>query len=62
MEYVAVLARLFASCTVRPVLEPGEDVDGARRRILGLIEDSCQGLLIHVREPEKAALVWERRS
>ncbi|KAI9690926.1 MAG: hypothetical protein M1822_008546 [Bathelium mastoideum] len=61
-EFVAIIARILRSYIVSPLHEGNEDEDSANKRILGLIDDSCQGLLIHIREPEKAALMVERRT
>ena len=62
VEFTAVIARLFRTQAVTPLMEREENLEAANRRLLGLIEDSCQGLLIRVREPERAALVWKKRA
>ena len=61
VEFVAVMAGLFREARVKPVLEPGEDDEMARRRIALLVErESGMVLLLQILRPEKARLVWER--
>ena len=56
------MAGLFREARVKPVLEPGEHEEMARRRIALLVErESGMVLLLQILRPEKAGLVWERR-
>ena len=61
VEVVAVLACLFRDHRVRIALEPGEDFAKARRRVLGVLEDCEQGLLLRMRRADGVRLVWDRR-
>ncbi|CAD6574401.1 MAG: hypothetical protein ASARMPRED_006689 [Alectoria sarmentosa] len=62
VEFVAVMAGLFREARVKPVLDPGENDEMARRRIALLVErESGMVLLLQILRPEKARLVWERR-
>lgn len=62
VEFVAVVASLFRDWRVGPVLAEGETPEGARRRVLGQIEDdSAPVLLLQMLHPERCPLVWSRR-
>ncbi|KIY02714.1 uncharacterized protein Z520_01179 [Fonsecaea multimorphosa CBS 102226] len=58
VEFVAVLASLFRSHRVEPVLEAGEDMWDARRRIERVVQDSHVDLTVTIRHPERIKLRW----
>jgi hypothetical protein len=56
------MAGLFRDWRVEPVLENGEDLAAARKRIIRLVEeDTGQVLLLQMLHPERAPLVWKKR-
>ena len=62
VEFVATMAGLFRDWRVEPVLENGEDLAAARKRIIRLVEeDTGQVLLLQMLHPERAPLVWKKR-
>ncbi|KAK1831007.1 putative cytochrome P450 [Podospora conica] len=62
VEFVATLAVLLKEWWIDPVVQEGEDLDGARARVLKLIEtDSGAILLLQMLHPERAPLVLKRR-
>lgn len=63
VEFVATMAALFRDgWRVDPVMQPGESLDAARKRVLDLIEnDSGMVLLQQMLHPERAPLVWRRK-
>lgn len=62
VEFVACVAVIFREWYVEPVVGDGETVEGARRRVLRLVEqDTAQVLLLQMLHPERAPLVWRRR-
>lgn len=63
VEFVAAVATLLRDWRVDPVPEAGESLDGARKRVLNLIEtDSGAVLLLQMLHPERASLTWSKRS
>lgn len=62
VEFVAALATLFQDCIVE--VKPrvvGEGLDGARRRLEGVIEDSrIGGVTLQMRRPREVEVVWRR--
>ncbi|KAI0006870.1 cytochrome P450 [Xylariaceae sp. FL0662B] len=62
VEFVAAIASIFRGWRVDPIQQRGETPEGARARILELIEkDSAQVLLLQMLHPERAPLVWRKR-
>ncbi|XXH03924.1 hypothetical protein Hte_010332 [Hypoxylon texense] len=62
VEFVAAIAGLFRDWKAEPTRQKGETLEGARARVLELIEkDSAQALLLRILHPERAPLVWRRR-
>ncbi|RFU74766.1 cytochrome p450 [Trichoderma arundinaceum] len=62
VEFVATMASIFRDWRVDPARFQGETVEGARERVLRLIEtESGMVLLVQMLHPEKAPLVWSRR-
>ncbi|KAL9596408.1 MAG: hypothetical protein Q9179_004620 [Wetmoreana sp. 5 TL-2023] len=61
VEFVAVMAVLFQKHRVEPVMETGESVEKARRRVVGVIEDSLLRMTLQVRDPTLAAISWKKR-
>jgi hypothetical protein len=62
VEFVAIMAGLFRDWRVEPVLEKGEDLAAASKRVMRLVEeDTGQVLLLQMLHPERAPLVWKKR-
>ncbi|KAI5861437.1 cytochrome P450 [Durotheca rogersii] len=62
VEFVATLAVLFRDWRVSPVLNEGESIASARKRVMNLIKnDSGTVLLLQMLHPERAPLTWSRR-
>ena len=62
VEFVASMAAIFRDWYVEPLLEEGESLEVARKRVLKLVEeDTGQVLLLQMLHPERAPLVWKRR-
>ncbi|CRG89906.1 Cytochrome P450 4Z1 [Talaromyces islandicus] len=62
VEFVATIASIFRDWRVDPVVFEGETIEGARKRVLELIEnDSAMVLLIQMLHPERAPLIWSKR-
>jgi cytochrome P450 len=61
VEFVAVVATLFRRCTARPVVREGESVQLARRRVLGLVQDSRPVLTLQMGRPGEVLLEWAKR-
>lgn len=63
VEFVACLATMLRDYHVVPKVSEGESVEEARERVLRLVEeDTGQVLLLQMLHPERAPLVWRRRS
>lgn len=58
VEFVAVMAALFRTHRVRPVVKDGESEKEARQRIALVVADSELGLTLHCRKPDQALLRW----
>ncbi|TVY16155.1 Cytochrome P450 4d8 [Lachnellula arida] len=62
VEFVASIAGLFRDWRVEPVLQKGEDLRMARKRVMELVEkDTGQVLLLQMLHPERAPLIWRKR-
>ena len=62
VEFVASMAAVFRDWYVEPLLEEGESLEVARKRVLKLVEeDTGQVLLLQMLHPGRAPLVWKRR-
>lgn len=62
VETVATVAAVFKDWRVDPVVNPGETLDGARKRVLRFIEeDTGMVLLVQLLHPERCPLVWKKR-
>lgn len=62
VETVATVAAVFKDWRVDPVVNPGETLDGARKRVLRFIEDDTgMVLLVQLLHPERCPLVWKKR-
>ncbi|KAI1842584.1 hypothetical protein JX266_011197 [Neoarthrinium moseri] len=62
VESVATIAGLIRKWKVDPVVQSGEILEDARKRVLHLIEtDSAQVLLLQMLHPDRAPLVWRKR-
>lgn len=62
LEFVTVIATLFRRCKASPKLKDGEDIEEARRRLLGCMEDSQAGLTLQMTKPQDVDIRWERRA
>ncbi|RAH76589.1 cytochrome P450 [Aspergillus japonicus CBS 114.51] len=61
IEILAVLLQLFRKHTVDIVPDPGETVEEARQRAYARVQQSTMSLTLHIPQPEKVCLRWERR-
>lgn len=61
VEFVAVIATLFRRCNAQPVIKKGEDTDGARQRLLGLMQDSQAMLTLQMNRPKDVLIQWTER-
>jgi cytochrome P450 len=59
VEFVAVMARLFRTHRVRPVLHQGESLESAKKRALNVCEDSEHVLLLRMKDGDTIRLQWE---
>ena len=55
------MATLFRDYRVQPVVRQGETLEGARKRVLGVVQDSSVQLLLQMRDPGGVAVRWSRR-
>ena len=62
VEFVGVIAVLFSSCTVSPKRQDGESEEGAKGRLVNMIEDSgITAITLQMRRPRDVGLVWRER-
>lgn len=61
VEHVAIMATLFREHRVRPVLQAGESMEQALKRIMNVVEDKGMVLLMQMLHPENAVLEWQKR-
>ncbi|OJJ95229.1 hypothetical protein ASPACDRAFT_47974 [Aspergillus aculeatus ATCC 16872] len=61
IEILAVLLQLFRRHRVEIVPQPGETVEEARQRAYARVQQSTMSLTLHIPQPEKVCLRWERR-
>lgn len=62
VEHVAVIATLFQKHQVQPVLQAGESMDQALKRIMEVVNDRGMVLLMQILHPEKGVLEWRKAS
>ena len=62
VEVVAILAALFQSHHVEPVPHAEEDSEGARKRVMDVLDDWELQLTLGLRKSERVALRWQRWS
>jgi len=63
VEFVSVVANLFSTHQVKPVLSPGQNSDDATKALLCMVEGSAiSAITLQMQEPRKVALKWERRA
>lgn len=60
VEFVAVMAVLFQNHRVRPLLNAGENLKGAQKRLIDVSLDCDVQLLLRMRDADPHRLVWER--
>ena len=59
VEFVAVMAVLFRRHRVRPKLLDRETMEQAKKRVLGMVNDSAiSAITLQMRRPKDVALVW----
>lgn len=61
VEFVAAIATLFRGQRVQPMVEDGESVEEARKRLMGLLEDMSLTTTLRMNHPERLKLVWGER-
>ncbi|PYH80517.1 cytochrome P450, partial [Aspergillus uvarum CBS 121591] len=61
IEILAVLLQLFRRHRLEIVPDPGETVEEARQRAYARVQQSTMSLTLHIPQPEKLCLRWERR-
>jgi cytochrome P450 len=62
VEFVAIMAALFYEHRSEPVPLAGESPKEAEARALKVADDTCQGLLHHMRRPEAVSIRWSKKS
>lgn len=60
VEHVAVMATLFREHRVQPVLQPGEYMEQALKRIMKVVDDNGMVLLMQMLHPQNAVLEWRK--
>ena len=62
VEFVAVMATLFAKYRSKPALLTGQSPEDAKRVLQSMVEGSMiSAITLQMQEPRKVALKWERR-
>lgn len=62
VEFVAVMATLFAGFRVKPVLQPGQKENDGRSLLQGMVDGSrISAVTLQMQEPKMVALEWFRR-
>ena len=61
VEFVATLAALFRCHRAQPVLNQGENLAQAEKRVLDVVKDSSVELLLQMRNPKSVAVTWSHR-
>ncbi|KAL9016039.1 MAG: hypothetical protein Q9185_006605 [Variospora sp. 1 TL-2023] len=60
VEFVAVMATLLSSYTVKPVLCPGQSAEDGRKALMEMVNDSAiSAITLQMRHPQKMALQWD---
>lgn len=62
VEFVAVIAKLFARHRVSPKLEAGETLGMAVERLKECVLDSGVNITLSMKHPERIRLVWEEKA
>lgn len=58
VEFAATFAKLFQNHHVKPVLEVGETLEDAQKRVLETVQDSYVNMTLQIRYPGRVQLVW----
>lgn len=58
VEFVAVMAALFRTHRVRPVLREGETEAQARERVQSVVEDSAVRMTLQMKDPGRVKVRW----
>ena len=62
VEFVAVMATLFRSHRVSPVLLKGETAERSRGRLIDMVNDSALlSITLQMKHPKKVSLLWTRK-
>ena len=63
VEFVAVMATLFAGFRVKPVLQQGKQEHDGRSLLQGMVDGSrISAVTLQMQEPKMVALEWYKRS
>jgi len=58
VEFVAVMAALFRTHRVRPILREGETESRARERVQSVVEDSAVRMTLRMTDPGRVRVRW----
>lgn len=61
VEHVAVMMALFREHCMQPVLQVGEPIEQALKKIMNVVNDKDIVLLMQMLHLEKAILEWQKR-
>ncbi|KAL9050150.1 MAG: hypothetical protein Q9206_005205 [Seirophora lacunosa] len=60
VEFVAVVATLLSSYTVKPVSHPGQSAEEGRKALMDMVDDSAiSAITLQMRHPQEVALQWD---
>jgi cytochrome P450 len=59
VEHTAAIAYLFHHHRVSPIVDPGESIQQASERLMGVLQDSDMALAMRMNHPEQLRLKWE---
>ena len=61
VEFVAVIAILFRTCRLEPVVKQAESMEQAREGLVNLMQDSQPRLSLQMNRPKEVHLRWLKR-
>ena len=61
VEFVAVIAGLLRQHRVKIVPNKGETKEAMHKRVMAVLEDCEQGLLLRMRDADSVRLTWEKK-
>ncbi|KAI4116495.1 MAG: hypothetical protein LQ345_003095 [Seirophora villosa] len=60
VEFVAVVATLLSSYTVKPASHPGQSAEEGRKALMDMVDDSAiSAITLQMRHPQEVALQWD---